>query len=461
MSHFLWIEDFPVDAKATVSSLFKDVLGENHKISDDKEQIQRDLRAYGIFIELDFFSGWQFIKNKEKLQTVDYIVLDIDLPANIDYLSGEEEDTLENLLRKWSYLDAESASEQSFVEAKKKLQKTAGYHLYVELILEQGFPKEHIIFCSNHGDELKSIQDAFSTAKLDWPNVYTKADSSAEEWINKQYKSPYSRLRRGVLLACSELKKSIKTHKKIQFNDFVLESKSTHLPPQYFKDYLDSLSYFLPLVEPKGESKKKVYKLLFRNLVHEWDQCVNPPKRKENSELFTFVKIMRICRNWVAHNKRLFHYLSEQEVAFFLLINMRALFTMEDKLYEYEKYLLRLFDNILSRDDLDRKTDKLNLKRHYGITRDLCNPTFKGTEQDNGWFQSVLCELQETDDFFQNKDNKQYNSFFISGLFQLFWFLRAEGKYEYKQQQFTNSMVITKELETCIFELSDFNKKRQ
>lgn len=55
---------------------------------------------------------------------------------------------------------------------------------------------------------------------------------------------------------------------------------------------------------------------------------------------------MKNVRNWAAH-KNIFENLTEKEVAFLFLINMRSMFQL-NAILPFEKALLSLFDNPLS-----------------------------------------------------------------------------------------------------------------
>jgi uncharacterized protein YifE (UPF0438 family) len=167
MSQFLWIEDFENNPKAATENVFNSIL-HDAKIPDTKEEIKAFLKKpnYRVLTELTFWDGWQFIHDSQQLSQVDYILLDIDLNVLSD--GDEEEEDLLEILKRYEYQPSENKEQdtRSYLTATQNLKKVAGYQLYVALVMELGFPKEHILFCSNHGEEMRKIQEAFITAKM-------------------------------------------------------------------------------------------------------------------------------------------------------------------------------------------------------------------------------------------------------------------------------------------------------
>jgi hypothetical protein len=170
MSHFLWVEDF---AGPTLRDTTVNVFGEllqNKDIPDTKKEVKELLRKQGVFVELSFLGGLDFIRHSQRRSQVDYIILDIWLDVKIRG-DKDENNWLPQILQEYYGYEPQSdnneADEKALNEAKKKLLEVAGYQLYVELVMEHGFPKEHILFCSDHGPEQKSIQALFKQAKIE------------------------------------------------------------------------------------------------------------------------------------------------------------------------------------------------------------------------------------------------------------------------------------------------------
>jgi hypothetical protein len=252
MSYFLWIEDF---ASVTGGEdIAHNVLGgiiDPAKLLGDKKILRRDLKSEGIFIELNFGDDLDFIQ--DKLADIDYIILDINLPA---YPGSEPKDNVLKLLEKWHGYKAnvdEIIDENTIVASAKDLQEIAGYHLYTELIFNLGFPKENILFCSNHGNDLKSIVEAFDVAKIELPQIHTKEDKEAvQAWVKTCYENSYSRLRRGIIEGCRHISKNI-SENQLRFNDFINEPEKK-VSFEDILDYVKVLENFLPLREPSTQS---------------------------------------------------------------------------------------------------------------------------------------------------------------------------------------------------------------
>lgn len=200
MSYFLWIEDFEgCEVKATASDVLSEITPDAVNCSD-KEELKRYLKSENLFLELSLQDGLEFIKNR--LEEIDYIILDINL---VPYLEDDPINScLESILKEfhnYSSQENESLLEQreriKALCSETQLKENGGYYLFTQLIVEQGFPKHHILFCSNHGDTTTSIQDTFKSAKIALPRIYKKSDKEVKEWVKSHYENPYSRLRRG------------------------------------------------------------------------------------------------------------------------------------------------------------------------------------------------------------------------------------------------------------------------
>lgn len=412
MSYFLWVEDFENSPKITSSEIFGSVLNENC-FADDKRILKSNLKKEGVFIELSFQDGLIFIR--ENLSKIDYIILDIDLPA---YSKGDEinESVLELLKTFEGYkkLDDETEDEELLGKKCNELKGMAGFYLYTELVVELGFPKQHILFCSNHGENTKSIQEAFKTAKIALPRIYEKANPEVQTWVKECHENPYSRLRRGIIEGCNHLKTL--SENELRFNDFIKEDDKKIGLMDLF-NYIGVLENLLPLQEPKR--KEHFYKLFVRTLAHEWE-AAEPKRLNGQNELLAFSWTMKMSRNWLSHSK-LFENLNAQDVAYLFILNIRTMFKLPDTLLPYEKLLLDLFDPISS-DELKAKIGtgfgdrKIPLVENYAQVLKATGNTWQAIN-----FHDALNNLQK------NKDNENSSEFFIKGLYQVFWFLTSNG----------------------------------
>ena len=422
MSYFLWIEDFENSAKVTATEVLGGINTDEQLFPDNKQQLKKDLKAHGIYVELSFQDGLGFIR--QNLNQIDYIILDIDLAA---YSKGDELNTdvlaLLETFQDYKKLSNETEDEQLLGEECAKLKALAGYYLYTELVVELGFPKQHILFCSNHGENSLSTRDAFKTAKIALPTIYEKSDFRVQAWVKSSYENPYSRLRRGIIEGCRYLKSL--PEDKLQFNAFIKDNdKQVNIIDIH--DYLDVLGNFLLLREPSD--KAALYKLFIRTLAHEWEGAEPKTINKQN-ELFAFAWIMKMSRNWLAHSK-VFEQLTDQDVAYLFIVNMRAMFDLGEKLLPYEKHLLSLFTDVISVNEMQDKIGDSPKKRDYKTPKGRTIPLVENyaallKKTGNTWqainFHDALNNLQK------NKNKPTESDFLIKGLYQTFWFLTSSG----------------------------------
>lgn len=370
MSYFLWVEDFENSPKVTASNVFGSVL-EDRLFAEDKRALKSSLKNQGVFIELNFQDGLNFI-SPELDRKIDYIILDIDLPAyGGDDINEEVLDLLKNF-ENYQHIEDEAEDEALLQKACNELKKIAGFYLYTKLVVELGFPKQHILFCSNHGENTLTIQEAFKTAKIAVPQIYQKSNPEVQNWVKSRYENSYSRLRRGVIEGCDFLKLHIeKTEDNIQFRDFIkIENNhpAIEIPLTDIKNYLDVLSQCLDLKQPIDElSTNLQYRLFLRTLVHEWEENIEAKSLKERHgndlskirDIYTFAWIMKMTRNWVSH-ANLLEPLNPQIIAFLFLINMRAMFKLPKATQPYENILLRCISFSPAKDIGKSLNDKIN-----------------------------------------------------------------------------------------------------
>ena len=392
MSNILWIEDFESDIAQATDALFQDEFKKNGihlEYGGDSRRLKSVLAPHGIFLRTTFWEGWKFIRTPSEMETIEYIVLDIDLNPFTRLRPGEEED-FDSLLYRFDYWDGDDDKRALAIA---DLKRFAGYHLYIELIHTFGFPKENILICSNHADTLNYFEEAFKKAKIDKPIQFKKAESKELstricEWRG----SSYYVLRRGVLDGCSDLK-----NKKTIINEYIQADKQ--LRADYLRDYLNSLKLFLPLRQPQETVLLTYYKLFIRTLVHECDLIewneINPLNDHKAS-------ILKKIRNLITHESSLFNLLTESDVAYLFLLTMRTFFGLSsDATQAYEKKLLTLFDPIES--------------NNYISTRN--NLDLNTFHSDNTRFMAYLTA--------QMKSNKKEKEKLMTYLFQALWLEQA------------------------------------
>ncbi len=445
MSHFLWVEDFERSPRVTTSNVFGGIFEDAEDLPDDSAELKSYLEPYGVFIQLSFQDAWEFIHSPKQMERIDYIVLDIDLPSH----SGS--DITENvckILKKWhgyEPCDDEAEDDRRFKIAASELKKIAGYYLYIQLLTKIGFPHDHIIIVSDHGTEnLKSIKDAFTQAKMEVPEVLTKSNPKTKKSVREFYDNCYSILRRGIIDGCLWLEGNLHDDDQVLFNAFTNETgKELSLDDIY--NYLNILKEFLPLREPKDQIDKwLIYKLLIRTLAHEWDALnygsvrLHKKNNRQDIEIQAFAKIMKMTRNWMAHGK-IFEKADEALVAYLFWVNMRAMFHFgNDVIKQHERILLRVFNSGLrkplrendfiqkigrqkDRDVVDRELPMAtsyrdlhaSIKKHNGKNRES-----KVEHLSKYFFEDMLNNAAKCNGYTCQEPHREQ---VIRGLYQLFW----------------------------------------
>lgn len=417
MSYFLWVEDFENSAKVTATEVFGGINKDEQQFSDNKQQLKKNLKAQGIYIELSFQDGLGFIR--QNLEKIDYIILDIDLAAYSkgDVINADVLALLETFQDYQKTVD-ENEEEQLLEQECAKLKALAGYYLYTELVVELGFPKQHILFCSNHGENSLSTREAFKTAKIALPTIYEKSAPEVQAWVKTCYENPYSRLRRGIVEGCQHLKTL--SEEKLHFKDFIKDTeKQVNLAEMH--DYLGVLENFLPLREPSD--KAALYKLFIRTLAHEWEAA-------EPKNIKGLAWIMKSTRNWITHNSTLFNALDETMLAYLFLINMRVMFTFDDAIQPYEKILLDLFSEDVLSEQLFKDKSKNKFIPISEAYCDIKNIALDNHVKDGFLFSTIANNIQESNSSARN--NKQL---FTKLLYQMFWLINSYPRVDTKNRK--------------------------
>ncbi|TGO02791.1 hypothetical protein PN36_19050 [Candidatus Thiomargarita nelsonii] len=436
MSQFLWIEDFEGDVKQSFTrSVFGEFL-DNTQIPNDSVELKEFLKDYGILVELTFSDALQFIHNPENIFQVDYIILDVDLAVG----DADENGLLSDILNIYGY---DPQDEESYKVAEKALKKVAGYQLYIELVMGLDFPKDHILFCSNHINELTSLKDAFQRAKIKLPPtpngklaLSKEKDDSVmlKQWVRERRNNAYSVLRRGIIEGCQHIQKHL-TSANILFGQFCKKENGQpvkEVTVQNMHDYLETLRKFLPRREPLDA--KLLYKLFVRTLSHEWEDDFSPnnfkkadiPDESVLKRQKTFGWAIKCARNWIYH-AQILDELCEDEVAFLFIVAMRAMFKLSDSTETYENILLNLFTDKLQKQELktliEQRPDELLSKCSTSYSELLTTyaqvletkkklQPLSPTRLD---FSSMLKNMQ-----YEDKNNEaQFD--YVTGLFQMFW----------------------------------------
>jgi hypothetical protein len=299
MPNFLWVEDFPNDRKATVANVFGDFV-RMHAFPEDPTdpQIKRFLLPFGIYVELTLSAAVRFIRDPDKLRNIDFIVLDIDLPAYAEIESEHEE--IHSIISRWygykhGSLGTDDYDEADFQRACDELKPVAGYHLWAMLVVEMSFPGDRIIFCSNHGSEHETIIDSFKTAKIEPPQIFAKSDEQIKQWISKKASDAYAGFRRSVVETCDELL-------KLQPEKFRLTELPGHgadrLTALTAAEALDLWPSLLPFNPESSKVRSRSLRQFVGNIVHLWEAIkVGAIQKNKPLWLRSFADEMKFVRN--------------------------------------------------------------------------------------------------------------------------------------------------------------------
>lgn len=439
MSNFLWVEDFAFgeqtrDIKNTAEKLLGGIYPADTFL-DDERDLKVSLKKHGTFLELSYQDALGFISSQ--LNDIDYVILDIDLPAY-----GENDSVNESVLSVLKIFegyvpsDDPTEDESQLKEACNKLKKNAGFYLYAKLVFELGFPKQHIQFFSNHGKEVKSIEDAFKMAKIASPEIYLKSDNGIRQCVESFFDSPYSRLRRGIIEGC-KLAKTL-SPESLYFNKYI--PNQDEIKHDEIISYFEILENFLPLREP--ENKQAIYKLFVRTLSHEWEaaKTIRHDKDKPDAVL---AWIMRNTRHWITHNSSLFDALDERFLAFLFIVNLRVMFKFDDyQQHAYEGVLLKLFENeSLTQQDFSNKTPPVSdaylaLRNHvWDENNKIYEKNKKSGSKDKAIEEAFYFNDMANNVQLSNSPLRHDKEFFIKLLYQTFWLITCNPYVDKRNRQ--------------------------
>ncbi len=202
--------------------------------------------------------------------------------------------------------------------------------------MEHGFPKDHILFCSDHADQQKSIEADFKQAKIEFPLLFSKDDKSkVQAWVRKRRENPYSVLRRCILNVLDDIEGNVNINLTEPFTKDIPVNKDT---------FLEGLRFMLnsPRV-PSQDKRQHLYRILCDYLTKYFDRFSPKNLYKENRiQKADFIPAYFV-RNWVAHNiiKNPNSEFSAQDIGFLFILVMKAMFdysNSSDKfklLYDY------------------------------------------------------------------------------------------------------------------------------
>jgi hypothetical protein len=413
MTHFLWVEDFKASEteredniiSSTIDLVFGSILANQDFTVGDEYHARRLLEKQGIFLRHNLLDALEFIHNPNELAKIDFIVLDVDMPLQ----RPEQQDKnnyLPDLIKKY--------------QSETELKKIAGYQIYIDLVIELGFPKSHILFCSNHAGYFDEFTKKFESSNIKFPPLYEKEHKKdIENWLTAA-QSDYSVLRRGIIEGCNSLKNLIDTENKLLFNGFI-EGDDKTMKLEDAHNYLDVLANFLPLREPVDKST--LYKLFIRTLTHEWEAT-------EPKKIRGLAWIMKSTRNWITHNSTLFNALDETMIAYLFIMNMRIMFSFDETVQSYENILLSLFTKEALSVQLFKDKSKNKLIPISDAYCDIKNLALDNHVKDAFLFNTLANNIQES-----NSPARNNKPLFAKLLYQMFWLINSYPRVDTKNRK--------------------------
>lgn len=375
MSRILWIEDFEGDKYREFSSaLFSDALSIfSDEFPNSRVPLREFLSKENIILKTTFVEASRYIN--ESIHKIDAVIIDIDLNLfREDIKLAPDKDPKQCfkeylgeqtwlLLTHWHNFDPDSNDwEKSFETARAEMRKIAGYHLFIDLVINKRFPKEHIIFASNHFEYISSIRDSFKIAKIDPPKALSK-DKAADlvevcKWICGIRNQSYLQFRRWVTEGCEYCLNKLKSDP----NFYALST----LDKSHVVITIESLRYILPEHFIESNAKASTYRVFVRVLTQAFEEKFAYDTLTGDERAWprlSYFWTLKNCRNWTSHDSQALTVTNEGDIIFIFLIAMRFFFKLNDNLLaKYETELFSFFDKANSLDEKNvEEICKINL----------------------------------------------------------------------------------------------------
>lgn len=254
-------------------------------------------------------------------------------------------------------------------------------------------------------------EDKFKEVGMAVPLGFDKVTEEQEfnSWFADSEATDYYKLRYFLIQASRYLQAELADKKDdfIKFKrDFYIPSENGKDPQNdlfsviHFSDMLQYLEEILPLREPIPEVKKSLYKQIVRMISHDWEAARGTNGYQANLQNMTFFHIMKLLRNWTAHNK--LNQFTERDVALFVTIGLRSFFALDNRrvIPEYELGLLSLHDQSILK---DYETTYLKIKKQRSEKKITLNQSFyrvRGEllnvyKQQDKWYNGVTVSMYD------------------------------------------------------------------
>ena len=425
---FLWIEDFGggLAPSKVVIDIFSNLIPEeifDNEYDQDEDVCTELPRLFSkhtlheIYICKSYLD-WKKVY-KENNGDFDIILIDINLER---YKTPDSERPVEH----------------------PEFDRKAGFYIFHQLI-KDGFPEGNIAFFTGQENSLKSFTSIYGEILIDKPkNTFEKKKpdfKKLREWIAQKINMRYFVLRRGIVEGCRFLKNELEKIKTNDLEQRLIFYKTTslsvfHEPELYraeMEDYLSNLETFFSIKPPID--KEHSYLSFVKEIVGKWEKSIGyfmrdkelpqTTSRLEDNFFKASQFLMKILRNWIAHEKLSFS-VSERDVAYFFILGMRSWIKLDfSNICEYEKILSEVF-NCLSLQEMNKIESKIEChldESFYEILSKFKRKPDFGS-YDN-YFLSLLKEYGEAPDKYE--DNlygilrEEVRSHSLRFFYQSFW----------------------------------------
>ena len=383
MSAFLWVGDFEYGDHGDIAhAIFGKALGfGREKFPPNLSALRGLLKENGVILATSYAEALALIDSQ--LLDFDFVVLDIDL-----VLTGEESEDARPMivpeLTQWYEYDPNALNEeQSYALARDKMKPVAGYHLWTHLVIDKGFPKDRVQFCSRHGEHLESITKSFHPAKIAAPEIFRKDDGRIGGWVAESSRKQYIWLRRNIINYCAALASHLRSISSDRRSFLRLSQFPGESTQAFTLDLARAMIKDLPLYLPENVPDKNVPQILHafvRAMTMQWDRfnanqcCREEFKKREGREYKKAFRegfragasVLKLARNTVSHPSGSSIEFDCVDVALLFVLNKNVIFNLEGISVQsaFESRLLRLedrdpefnFDDLRSSIQRSRKT---------------------------------------------------------------------------------------------------------
>lgn len=370
--NIIWVEDFDENSNdVLVDDL--DALENQTKIDRTKSIHEVFTHKYGDYVEVieDFQGALDFFDSK--FGDFDCVVLDVNLKKTMK-LNNDGITSLIDRLKQEGI---------SFSSNHEQLKENAGYYLYLYLLCK-GFPRDRVFIRTAYKDTLSSKwNEKFNNAGLIPPVTIDKTSSSENYFvkeIDKLYDSgnQYYAVRKIIFDACNHwidicesVKENISSTENIIFNS-VIKYKNKNISFENIKDMLYEIKTLCSLTRPKNESTLYIQLLKVLSIPFEADINYKLLNDVVNANAIPYFNIMKLFRNWNAHNKFTAEP-TDKEFLVLFMIALRSYFDNKDKIianlrYENAALLLIKEDFLNDMPAWDRSRIKKKIFNFYSST---------------------------------------------------------------------------------------------